>query len=665
MVGETKLTLYTSPGVEVDLRAIDVADVEALALAEGAMPPLSNGPGVWVVTADEFGGQADRISATLSPLEVADHFAIVLVCGVAESLLTPEADRRVFAFLNPNAPPHLRAKVVRSALTAVRMTWQQEVLADDLRRRDAQLRELNEIGVALSAERDVDRLLDMILERSRKITGADAGSLYLIESAGAGEQRLRFKLSQNDSFNLNYSEFTIPLNTRSLAGYTGFTGQSLLLDDVYDLPPDVDYSFSRSWDEETGYRTRSMLVVPMRNNKGEMRGVLQLINRKRDPGARLQKPDDFAREVVPFDAESEQMVESLASQAAVALENQLLLKNISNIFEGVLMSWVRAVEDRDPATAGHSFRVTAMTLALAREVDKLDSGPYADVHFSRQQLEELRYAGMLHDIGKIYVRREVFLKAKKLYSHHLRVIEERFDFVRRTLEAEYSRRKLEVVLQYPDQDVSEHFVEIDAAHRRELEMINEYFDIILMANEPTVLPEDGFERLADVAAATYRDIYGNTQKLLQPDEVRLLSIRKGNLDEIERREIESHVSWSYKILSRIPWTPELQQIPYIAWAHHERLEGSGYPNGLVLDQISVQARMMAIADVFDALTAADRPYKKAQPTESALRILGFERDDRHIDPELLQLFTSKQIYRVATMEPVEDVVKRLCYEDVL
>ena len=647
----TDLTLYTAPDMGVDLAAVDVAGVRLVTLTNGSAPPIGSGPGVWVVRADRLGDGATEISDALMSLDLPGNFALVLAASVEETYLTPEADSRVFAFINPNAPPHLKAKILRSALSTVRLSAEQLALNDGLRDRDGQLRELNNIGVALSAERDVDKLLELILYKARAITFADAGSLYLLEAGDVEPKRLRFKLSQNDSFDINYSEFTIPLNEKSLAGYTGTTGESLRLDDVYHLPEDVPYKFSRSWDEEHGYRTKSMLVVPMRNNKGEVRGVLQLLNRKHDSRTRLRVPEDFEREVTSFDPLSEQLVESLASQAAVALENQLLLKNISNIFEGILMSWVKAVEDRDPATAGHSTRVTALTMALAREVNKLDTGPYADTFFTRQQLEELRYAGLLHDIGKIYVRVEVFLKAKKLYGHHLEMIEERFDFVRRTLEAEYSRRKLDIMLQYPGQDVSAKFTDIDEAHRKELEVLNTYFQTILTANEPSVLAEEGLDRLAEVAGRTYSDIYGHARNLLSQDELRMLSIRRGNLDEAERKEIESHVTWSYKILSRIPWSPELQQIPYIAWGHHEKLDGTGYPQGLKSAQIPVQTKMMTIADIYDALTAEDRPYKAAVPWVRSLDILGQEASDGHVDPELLRVFIEAGVYKTTLQAP--------------
>lgn len=659
-----EVTIYTPPDVPCDPEANGLTGVRHQVLQPGERPAQGSA-GVWVVDASSLGDTAEEISSAVCEVETSDTLLLVLISKVEQTHLTHEADERVFAHLNPNAPEHLQAKIIRRAVGDVRMACEHHLLAASLKARDQQLQELNRIGVALSAERDVDQLLAEILQKARHITQADAGSLYLVEPDEEGGQRLRFKLSQNDSFDLDYNEFTMPLNRGSLAGYTAVTGETLRLPDVYEIPDDVDYSFSRSWDEQTGYRTTSMLVVAMMNNKGEIRGVLQLINRKRDGQTKLSTPASFHQNVTEFDEQCEELVGSLASQAAVALENRLLLQNIQNIFEGFLMGWVKAVEDRDPATAGHSHRVTALTLALAREVNRCDSGPYADTFFTEAQLEELRYAGLLHDIGKIYVRAEVFLKAKKLYTHHLKLIQERFDFVKRTVEAEYNKRKLEVMIEAPQGGFARRFDEIDQEYAKQLEELDDYFQTILMANEPTVLDEDRFERLSQIAADTYRDIYGNAQHLLQPDELKMLAIRRGNLDESERREIESHVAWSYRILARIPWSDELKEIPAIAGAHHEKLNGSGYPNGLRDDQISMRARMMTIADIYDALTAADRPYKRAQSTESALKILGYERNDGHIDGDLLELFSERQVWRVAHLDGVEQLVNRLVYEDIL
>ncbi|MBI2298977.1 MAG: GAF domain-containing protein [Armatimonadetes bacterium] len=659
-----ELTLYVSPGAAIDPAGLRVDGLRVHDLAAGELPDSLDGAAVWLVSASYLGADAEEVGRGIAAVPARDTFAIVLASTVEQTHLDPEVDERVFAYLNPNAPAHLQAKVVRRALTSVRMAWQQAQMAADLQSRDEQLRQLNQIGIALSAEREVDRLLGEILLRARQITQADAGSLYLLEDAGDGTQRLRFKLSQNDSFDLDYNEFTIPLNTRSLAGYTGVTGESLRLADVYELPADVPYGFSRSWDEETGYRTTSMLVVAMKNNKGEVRGVLQLINRKPDGDLVLRTPEDFDANVIEFDERCAELVGSLASQAAVALENQLLLRNIQNIFEGFLHGWVKAVEDRDPATAGHSQRVTALSLALAREVGRCETGPYAGVSFTQLELEELRYAGLLHDIGKIYVRAEVFLKAKKLYSHHLQLIAERFDFAKRTLQADYNERKLQAVVDHPGADPQPLFAALDAEYTEQLSRLDDYFQTILLANEPTVLEEDRFERLSEIAASTYSDLYGHAQHLLQPEELRLLAIRRGNLDPEERREIESHVEWSYRILERIPWTRELREIPAVAGAHHEKLDGSGYPNHMTSEQIPFRAKIMTIADIYDALTAADRPYKRAQSTDSALRILGYECKDNHLDAELLRIFCEREVWRVAHRDDVEECVQRLVYEDV-
>ncbi|HIE52920.1 MAG TPA: GAF domain-containing protein [Armatimonadetes bacterium] len=602
-------------------------------------------PAVVVAQAEVLSDGAPWLASLRSP-EAAGTQIIVLAEADGPSVAVPE--EFIFATLPPTIAPPQLGLVVRRAFERGQLQRREQALAHELHRRSQELGELNRIGIALSAEREVDKLLELILQKSREITQADAGSLYLVEETPE-EQHLRFKLSQNDSFDISYTEFIMPLDKASLAGYVAVTGKSLLLDDVYELGEGVEYSFNRSFDESTGYRTKSMLVVPMKNNFGEIRGVIQLINRKPAFDLRLRDAAMIEQVVIPFDENCQELALSLASQAAVALENSLLLRNIEEIFERFLEALVKAIEDRDPATAGHSLRVTRLTLALAEAVNKTTEGPYAQVHFTPAQMKELRYAGMLHDVGKIYVRPEVFVKAKKLYSHHLKTIQERFEFVRKSLEAEYTRRKLEYVIS-GKQDYQEHFRALDEKYRHELQLLDEYFQIILLANEPTVLAADSFERLAQIAARTYVDAYGHSQKLLQLEELKLLSIQRGSLDETERREIESHVEWSFKLLVRIPWTKDLANIPFIAGAHHEKLDGSGYPHHLTAEQIPLQAKMMAIADVFDALTAADRPYKKAVPVERALDILRYEAEARKIDKDLVDIFIRHRVCETTLLE---------------
>lgn len=508
------------------------------------------------------------------------------------------------------------------------------------------LQELNRIGVALSTERDHDALLDLILRKCREVTQADAGSLYLVEDTPHKEKILRFKLSQNDSFNLSYKEFTMPISRGSIAGYVALSGISLNLSDVYHLPPGAAYRFDRNWDQKTGYRTKSMLVVPMKNRSNETIGIVQLINRKKNWEAILLDEKVVEDQVVPFDSWSEELVNSLASQAAVALENNILYKNIQNLFEGFVKASVTAIESRDPTTSGHSSRVAALTVGLAEVVDRLDTGRFKDVSFTREQIKEIRYASLLHDFGKVGVREEVLVKAKKLYPWHLDLVKSRFEYLRKAIEAESTAKQLDYILEHGREEFLAQHELFKAEYERQLEEIDRFLKVILEANEPTVLEDGNFATLLEIAQRTYQGAYGDTRNLLTPEEVGYLSIRRGSLDAKERLEIESHVTHTYRFLSQIPWTPELQGVPAIAYAHHEKLNGSGYPNRLQSKEIPIQSKMMTIADIYDALTASDRPYKKAVPLDKALKILEYEAKDGNIDADLLQIFVDAKIYEI-------------------
>jgi HD-GYP domain-containing protein (c-di-GMP phosphodiesterase class II) len=478
-------------------------------------------------------------------------------------------------------------------------------------RRYRELTDLTHIGVALSTERNLLTLLEKILTQARRISDSDAGSIYLVERTEDGNPTsLKFKLSQNFSLpNLPLSEFTVPIDHGSLAGYAAATGEALVIDDVYLLPGDVTYKQNRSFDEKFGYRTKSMLVLPMKTHRDEVVGVLQLLNRKRGADTRLSDPEITAREVIPYDHRSVELVTALASQGAVAIENSLLYEDIERLFEGFVTAAVTAIESRDPTTYGHSSRVAQMSVALAEVVDR-----GGRVRFSREQLRELRYAGLLHDFGKVGVREQVLVKQKKLYPLNVDLIRLRFAVLAQTA---------------------------DDAARAELDRL---FQAVLSANEPSLDDKRQNDALAAVASLTYQDLDGECRPVLTGDEQRWLSIARGTLDEHERREIESHVTHTYRFLQRIPWTRELRHVPEIAFAHHEKLNGHGYPRAIAGDAIPVQARIMTIADIYDALTAADRPYKRAVSPELALEILQREAKAGELDADLLHTFISARVY---------------------
>jgi HD-GYP domain-containing protein (c-di-GMP phosphodiesterase class II) len=508
-------------------------------------------------------------------------------------------------------------------------------------RQHRQFKELNRIGIALSAERDINKLQQFILTTMRQLTNADGASLWLKTVGEHGEPVLFLASSENTSIDNTYQAFTVPVDEKSVVGYTVSVGTSQIYDDAYNPPPGKPQG-GKGFDAQFGYRTKSMLTVPMRNYNNEVVGAVQLINAKRAYETRLTV-DSVEREVVSFRPEDLEMIESIASQAAVALDNKTLLDSIQALFDGFVQASVTAIEQRDPSTAGHSGRVERLTTALARAVSDLDLGKYRDVRLTEDQYKELRYACLLHDFGKVGVREHILIKAKKLMPGQLEVIQARFESVERSVQVKYASQKLEAMRN--GRGTPSVLDGIDKSLEDELAQLRQWIESIVVANEPSVLPEDKASMLEFLSHQTYYDMSGNPHPMLDTQEFRFLSIRKGTLDPQERLEMESHVTHSFHFLTKIPWTPVMKGIPEIVYGHHEKLDGSGYPRRLAGTQIPVQARMMTICDIYDALVAQDRPYKKAVPTPTALEILHAEAGDGKLDQDLLDIFVGKEIYR--------------------
>lgn len=525
-------------------------------------------------------------------------------------------------------------------------------LKQTLQLQNQELRELNDIGIALSAERNPDTLLEMILRKSREITHADAGSLYLVENINDvaedekdyfANKQLRFKLAHNDSVNITFKESVMPIEKKSIAGYVALEGEFLNIPDVYDLSANSNFGHNRSFDQSIGYRTKSMLVIPMKTHKDEIIGVLQLINRKKSGDARLTSPEIIEKEVIPFDNKCVDLACSLASQAAVSIENNRLYGEIQRLFEGFIRASVHAIEQRDPTTFGHSERVATLTVALAEKVGRIDHGKFKNIQFTREEIQQLNYAALLHDFGKIGVREDVLVKAKKLFPHELDAVKNRFKIIKQATELKFSKEKIACLLKEERERALSLISTWDEETKNRIRELDRYFQIICEVNEPTVIKKSGFEMLKQIAELILRD-NGNRQRLLTSREIEVLSIPKGSLSNEERKEIESHVTHTFNFLSKIAWTSELKKVPNIAYAHHEKLDGSGYPHGLTDDKIPIEAKMMTIADIYDALTAWDRPYKRAVPVENALQILQWEVDDGKIDPDLFQIFLEAKLY---------------------
>ena len=539
-------------------------------------------------------------------------------------------------------------------LAGVKRAYQflyQKLRADQLERqlgeRTKELQKVSEVGIALGSLRDHGKLLTMILAKARELSRADAGSLYLLDEIDAQGKVLRWKLAQNDSIDVSFEEKVLPITRRSLAGYVAMTGETLVIDDAYNLPPDAEYSINASFDEENGYLTRSLLVLPMTNHAGDIIGLLQLINRKR-PGAPTKlTAATVPSEVVPFDEATVDIMRALAGQAAVAVENNLLYESIERLFEGFVTAAVTAIEQRDPTTSGHSFRVADLTVELAKVIDRIDAGEYRHVRFSSEQIREIRYASLLHDFGKVGVREQVLVKQKKLYPMQLETIRARFDFVMKSAESDANRKKLDYMLKHGREGFDEFAARVDAELADEIGRLQKDFAFVAQSNEPTVLPEGEFQYLQQLAARDYEDIRGDKRLLLDPEEARVLSIRKGNLDQGERGEIESHVTHTFNFLQKIPWTKDLVGVPAIAFAHHEKLNGRGYPRKLSAAEIPIQSRMMTVSDIYDALTATDRPYKRAVTTDRALDILKMEVSDGLLDTSIVDVFIEAKVFERA------------------
>jgi HD-GYP domain-containing protein (c-di-GMP phosphodiesterase class II) len=525
------------------------------------------------------------------------------------------------------------------------------------------LRKLNEIGIALSSKTDVTELLDTIITISMEITHADGATLYTIEDKPdapptkktehyLANKQLRFKYTKGETLNNPFKEFTMPISTKSIAGYTAYAAKPLNIPDVYEIKPDSPFAFGgRAFDQSSGYRTKSMLVVPMINRDKETIGVLQLINKK-DESVKLSTEELTHRHVISFDESDENLTYSFASQAAVALENRQLYDSIKILFEGFIRASVTAIEARDPTTSGHSERVALLTVGMAELVDKVDIDPFKDYRFSKQDIQEIRYASLLHDFGKIGVREPVLVKAKKLYEHELDMVQARYAILKKAVELKYTKQKVQYLLDKSRDEAMPDLNRLDAECRDRLMELDDFLNFILKVNEPTVMSgSDGFDKIKTLQSKLFEFSESETYPYLTGYEAERLAIQKGSLGEDERLEINSHVTHTYKFLSQIPWTRDLKNVPNIAYAHHEKLDGSGYPNNLAAESIPVQARMMTIADIFDALTANDRPYKKSLPVEKAIDILGYEVKGKKVDADLFKLFVEGKVYEPVIGKP--------------
>jgi HD-GYP domain-containing protein (c-di-GMP phosphodiesterase class II) len=482
--------------------------------------------------------------------------------------------------------------------------------------------QLIQIGTSLSIENDLGRLLELILRISRDIVSADAGSVYVCEQSAKNGAVLRFKVAQNDSVDTGKErEFTIPVDEHSIAGYVAATGRLLTIDDVNALDASVPYQHSKNSEKRFGYRVKSMMTLPLRNLDNEVVGVLQLMNKKSGRNVKLSTFDDVERSVVPFMLSDEDILLSIASYAAVSIERAQLYESIRLLFEGFLSSSIAAIDERDRVTSGHSKRVMGYAKAFIEAAQHDAEGPFWALAASEDRRRQFQFAALLHDIGKIGVPEYLLNKECRLDQGTFAALMTRMDFISVTIDKKESAWS------------SAGDLEKDRALLRKV-------------NTAGFLPDTDVQELALLKEKWYTGLDGRKSPLLSTREFEALSVRAGNLTSQEREIMNSHAQSTYRILSKIPWTRQLADIPVIACSHHERLDGSGYPRGLHGEQIALESRILAVIDIYEALVAQDRPYKPKMPPEKALDILHQEVERGHLDSTIVRFFIERGIYKL-------------------
>jgi HD-GYP domain-containing protein (c-di-GMP phosphodiesterase class II) len=506
---------------------------------------------------------------------------------------------------------------------------------------DGRMAQLQSIAVKLIQTHDFHELLDQILNETLDLMKCDAGSLYIKNDQG----ELIFEVSANRSMKMDLEKRVIPLSGSGVAVHCFREKKSFNISDVRKHKKNSPFQFNRSFDEQTGYRSRSMLLCPLLSSRGEALGVIQVINRKQSEKQKWPSREEKKIAAMPaFSKEDENVLNSISAIASAALENARLYSQIERLFEGFVKASVNAVEARDPATAGHSERVSILTVSLAELSTRSSLPEFRGLKFSKNQIDEIRYAALLHDFGKIGVREQVLVKEKKLYEYELEKIQGRLERFKLGFEVRILRELLEDLAHEGRPPLAS---DLDAAHYKVCKFCREmdgHFDLINKMNQPRVLEEDLRDKIDKIRHLVFADPRGGQQPLLSPQEAECLLIKKGSLNEAERLEIESHVTQTYLYLKQIPWTQELSLVPEIAYFHHEKLDGSGYPTKAPAAQIPLPAQMMTICDIFDALVANDRHYKAAVPLEKALDIIADQVKRGQLNQALFKIFLEAKIY---------------------
>ena len=525
-------------------------------------------------------------------------------------------------------------RALSQVLEHAKAHWQQhktlEATTRALDNRQRQMKKLSEIGVALSSQLSLEDLLETLLREACGVAECDAASLYLVEREEDADF-LRFKLSRNDSIDFAFKESRVPLSSESISGYVAQSGEEINVADVYELPLDLPYSFNRSFDERMNYRTRSMLVLPLRDHNERVVGVLQFMNRKCEKTG----------ETIQFDAEIVEILRAVTSQAALSILKSRLVRDINELFESFVQASVMAIEQRDPSTSGHSARVAETTVDLFQALPNSNLPRFKNLVITENDLREVRYAALLHDFGKVGVREAVLVKSHKLSDERLEIINYRVQLQKERLRRAAVEREVHLL-----HDKAVDFEVARARIHRELlsqiSQLDDYFGMIVAANNPTVRTDGDFNHLKEIAGYRFVEDDGSATGLISNQDLAALSVRRGSLTPEERVEIEAHVQHTRDFLAVLPWPEELSQVPMIAGSHHEKLNGTGYPSKLQGEQIPLASRVMTVCDIYDALTAMDRPYKSAISQQAAFDILYEEAKAELLDIDLVNIFVASR-----------------------
>ena len=511
-----------------------------------------------------------------------------------------------------------------------------------------QISNMSAIGLALSKEKDMDKLLEMILLEAKRISNADGGTLYMMTD----DQRLKFSIMITDSLNIHMggtSGKEIPFypvklymddgqpNKTMIAANAGLTGDTINIPDAYKAKG-FDFAGTKAFDEKTGYRSKSFLTVPLKNHEDEIIGVLQLLNAQ----------DIKTKKVIPFSGNVQKSVEALSSQAAVAITNKNLIKDLEVLFESFIKLIASAIDAKSPYTGGHCSRVPEITMMLAESVNEINDGPFAGIQFTDKEMYELKIAAWLHDCGKVATPEAVVDKGTKLETIYDRIhtVATRFEVLKRDEEIKYLKKQLKI--QKDDSLIENQKKEaLKKARSLYLKRIKQQEDDKSFIEESNVggefMSKERKDRVNKIASYRWKD-NGSPKPFFSEDEIYNLCISRGTLTPEERKIINDHIVVTIDMLEQLPYPKHLRNVPEFAGGHHEKLDGTGYPKGLNHSEMSVQAKIMAIADIFEALTARDRPYKKGKTLSQAMRILGFMKNDAHIDTELFEVFVKEKIY---------------------